>query len=79
MDHDGLKQSSKPFRQGYGACRNGRPLHDNPYNVNDLGGLYAAQQWVAGWKEAEGDMRGRAKLNEMVREIADKIKKEESK
>ena len=45
MDHDELRQRSKPFRQGYGARRHNRQRSDNPYlcvAAADLGSMYAA-------------------------------------
>jgi ribosome modulation factor len=74
MDHD-LKDRSRPFRQGYSARASGRAAHENPYlNAADLAGMYAAQQWVEGWKAADDDRTVRSKINEINREIADEIK-----
>jgi ribosome modulation factor len=78
MDRD-LRDCSRPFRQGYGARANGRAAHENPYlNAADLSGMYAAQQWIEGWKEADGNRRVRAKINEISREIAKEINQDEA-
>jgi hypothetical protein len=41
----------------------------------DLAGMYASQQWVEGWKAADGNRRVRAKINAASQEIADEIKR----
>jgi hypothetical protein len=69
MDRD-LRDCSRPFRQGYGARANGRAAHENPYlSAADLSGMYASQQWVEGWKAADGNRRVRSKINEITDEI----------
>ena len=73
MDRD-LRDCSRPFRQGYGARTSNRPAHENPYlGLTDLAGMYAAQQWVEGWKAADGNRRVRDKINKISREIASEI------
>ena len=73
MDRD-LKDCSRPFRQGYGARVSGRAANENPYlNAADLSGMYAAQQWVEGWKAADGNRRVRSKIREISREIAREV------
>jgi hypothetical protein len=74
MDHSDLRDCSHPFRQGYGARASGRAAHENPYlGAADLAGMYAAQQWVEGWKAADGNRRVRAKINEISDEIAQEM------
>ena len=76
MDRD-LRDCSRPYRQGYGARASNRPAHENPYlGAADLAGMYASQQWVEGWKAADGDRRVRAKINATGREIAQEIASE---
>jgi ribosome modulation factor len=75
MDRD-LGDRSRPFRQGYSARASNRPAHENPYlGAADLAGMYARQQWVEGWKEADGDRTVRRKINAASQEIADEIKR----
>jgi N6-adenosine-specific RNA methylase IME4 len=74
MDHDELQSQSQPFREGYGARRHSRGMHDNPYAGSaDLANIYAARQWIEGWKEADGDKLVRNKIREMTREIAEEM------
>jgi ribosome modulation factor len=74
MDRSDLRDCSRPFRQGYGARVRGRAAHENPYlNAADLSGMYARQQWVEGWREADGDRLVRRKINEIGRELAKEI------
>jgi ribosome modulation factor len=74
MDRD-LRDCSRPFRQGYGARANGRAAHENPYlGAADLAGMYASQQWVEGWKAADGDRLVSAKIDEISQEIAGDLK-----
>jgi hypothetical protein len=74
MDRSDLRDCSRPFRQGYGARVSNRPAHENPYlNAADLAGMYASQQWVEGWKAAEGRRRVRRKINEIADEISQEI------
>jgi hypothetical protein len=50
--------------------------HKNPYlGTADLASIYASQQWVGGWKAADGDRRVRSKIREASQEIADEIKR----
>jgi ribosome modulation factor len=77
MDRSDLRDCSRPFRQGYSARRNGRAAHENPYlNAADLAGMYARQQWIEGWKEADDDRAVRRKIKAASQEIAEKILKE---
>ena len=70
-----LRDCSRPFGQGYGARTSGRAAHENPYlNAADLAGMYAAQQWIEGWKAADGDRTVRRKINEISQEIARDLK-----
>jgi ribosome modulation factor len=71
-----LRDCSRPFGQGYGARTSGRAAHENPYlNAADLAGMYAAQQWIEGWKAADGDRTVRCKISETSRAIADEIER----
>jgi ribosome modulation factor len=75
MDRSDLRDCSRPFRQGYGARASGRAAHENPYlGAADLPGIYASQQWVEGWKAADGDRTVRRKINEISQEIARDLK-----
>ena len=77
MGRSYLRDCSRPYRQGYGARASNRPAHENPYlGAADLAGMYASQQWVEGWKAADGDRRVRAKINATGREIAQEIASE---
>jgi hypothetical protein len=77
MGRSYLRDCSRPFHQGYGARASNRPTHENPYlGAADLAGMYASQQWVEGWKAADGDRRVRAKINATGREIAQEIASE---
>jgi ribosome modulation factor len=73
MDRD-IRECSRPFRQGYGARSNGRTARENPYlGAADLPGMYACRQWIEGWKEADGDRLVRTRIDEMCREVAEKM------